>query len=123
MDGLPAQFNEATKRSIELIDRLWIKGNPIIAAFEVECTTAIYSGLLQRSDRLALQSNLETDLLLLASDECKGESEAGNPPFDSLTAGKAFGEGARFHRLWQANRRGGCHPQGEGRQVHQTGLF
>jgi hypothetical protein len=42
----PLQFNEATTRTIELIDVLWLKGNAIVAAFEIESTTSIYSGLL-----------------------------------------------------------------------------
>jgi hypothetical protein len=44
---LPTQFNDATTRTIELIDVLWLKGNSIVAAFEVESTTSIYSGLLR----------------------------------------------------------------------------
>ncbi len=36
LDELPTQFNEATTRTIELIDVLWLKGNSILAAFEVE---------------------------------------------------------------------------------------
>jgi hypothetical protein len=66
---LPTQFNEATNRTIELIDVLWLKGNSIIAAFEIECTTAVYSGLLRMSDLLALQPNLEINLFLVAPDE------------------------------------------------------
>ena len=61
---LPTQFNEATQRTIELIDVLWLKGNSITAAFEVESTTSIYSGLLRMSDLLALQPNLEIRLYL-----------------------------------------------------------
>ncbi len=66
---LPAQFNDATQRTIELIDVLWLKGNSIIAAFEVESTTSIYSGLLRMSDLLALQPNLNIKLYLVAGDE------------------------------------------------------
>jgi hypothetical protein len=66
---LPTQFNEATNRTIELIDVLWLKGNSIVAAFEVECTTSIYSGLLRMSDLLALQPNLDIDLYLVAPNE------------------------------------------------------
>ena len=67
--ALPAQFNEVTQRTIELIDVLWLKGNSIVAAFEVECTTAVYSGLLRMSDLLALQPNLDIKLYLVAPDE------------------------------------------------------
>jgi hypothetical protein len=69
VDELPAQFNEATNRTIELIDVLWLKGNSIVAAFEVECTTSVYSGLLRMSDLLALQPNIEINLFLVAPDE------------------------------------------------------
>jgi predicted RNA-binding protein len=45
--ALPLQFDEATNRTIELIDVLWLQGNAIVAAFEIESTTSIYSGLLR----------------------------------------------------------------------------
>lgn len=35
-DSLPLQFDEVTNRTIELIDVLWLKGNAIAAAFEIE---------------------------------------------------------------------------------------
>src|SRR5437588_312339 len=80
---LPTQFNEATNATIELIDVLWLKGNSIIAAFEVECTTAVYSGLLRMSDLLALQPNLDIKLYLVAPDERrdKVEGEIMRPTF------------------------------------------
>jgi hypothetical protein len=75
VDELPTQFNEATNRTIELIDVLWLKGNSIVAAFEVECTTAIYSGLLRMSDLLALQPNLNIKLYIVAPNERKEKVE------------------------------------------------
>ena len=83
VDVLPTQFNEATNRTIELIDVLWLKGNSIVAAFEVECTTSVYSGLLRMSDLLALQPNLAIDLFLVAPDERreKVENELMRPTF------------------------------------------
>ena len=72
---LPAQFNDATQRTIELIDVLWLKGNSIIAAFEVETTTSVYSGLLRMSDLLALQPNLNIKLYLLAPEERRNKVE------------------------------------------------
>ena len=66
LEELPTQFNDATTRTIELIDVLWLKGNSIESAFEVECTTSIYSGLLRMSDLLALQPNLSIKLYLVA---------------------------------------------------------
>lgn len=58
LDHLPTQFNEATTRTIELIDVLWLTGNSIVAAFEVECTTSIYSGLLSYERPLGVTTEL-----------------------------------------------------------------
>jgi hypothetical protein len=83
IEDLPTQFNEATQRTIELIDVLWLRGNSIVAAFEVESTTAIYSGLLRMSDLLALQPNLNIDLYLAAPDHkrAKVKQEILRPTF------------------------------------------
>ncbi len=75
VEALPTQFNEATNKTIELIDVLWLKGNSIVAAFELECTTAIYSGLLRMSDLLALQPNLNIKLYIVAPDERRDKIE------------------------------------------------
>jgi len=73
VEDLPTQFDEATNRTVELIDVLWLKGNLIVAAFEVECTTSVYSGLLRMSDLLALQPNLNISLYTVAPDERRGK--------------------------------------------------
>ena len=52
---LPRQFDDATNKTIELIDVLWLESDAIIAAFEVEHTPAIYSGLLKMSDLVSMQ--------------------------------------------------------------------
>jgi hypothetical protein len=75
IDELPTQFNEATNKTIELIDVLWLKGNSIVAAFEVESTTAVYSGLLRMSDLLALQPNLNIDLYIVAPEDRRDKVE------------------------------------------------
>lgn len=69
ISSLPTQFNVATQKTIELIDVLWLKGNTIVAAFEVESTTSVYSGLLRMSDLLALQPNLDIKLYIVAPDD------------------------------------------------------
>lgn len=81
---LPTQFNDATTRTIELIDVLWLKGNSIVAAFEVECTTSVYSGLLRMSDLLSLQPNLDINLYLVAPDDrrSKVQQEILRPTFE-----------------------------------------
>jgi len=83
LEQIPLQFNEATQRTIELIDVLWLKNNFIVAAFEVESTTSIYSGLLRMSDLLALHPNLDIRLYLVAPDERreKVEQEIRRPTF------------------------------------------
>jgi len=83
VDELPTQFNEATQETIELIDVLWLKGNSILAAFEIESTTTVYSGLLRMSDLLALQPNLDIKLYIVAPDQRrdKVEKEINRPTF------------------------------------------
>lgn len=67
--ALPQQFDQQTNRVIEMIDVLWLEGNAIQCAFEVEHTTSIYSGILRMSDLVALQPNLDIKLYLVAPDE------------------------------------------------------
>jgi len=66
---LPRQFDDVTNRTIELIDVLWLQGDAIVAAFEVEHSTAIYSGLLRMSDLVTMQPNIKLDLYLVAPDD------------------------------------------------------
>ncbi len=84
--SLPLQFDDATNRTIELIDVLWLKGNAIVAAFEIESTTSIYSGLLRMADLLAMQPNLNIPLYLVAPDERRDKvmDEVNRPTFSRL---------------------------------------
>jgi hypothetical protein len=84
---LPRQFDEVTSRTIELIDVLWLRGNAIIAAFEIESTTVIYSGLLRMADLLAMQPNLNIPLYVVAPDERrdKVKIEVNRPTFSRLS--------------------------------------
>lgn len=84
---LPRQFDEATSRTIELIDVLWLRGNAIIAAFEIESTTVIYSGLLRIADLLAMQPNLSIPLFVVAPDERRDKVivEVNRPTFSRLS--------------------------------------
>ena len=56
---LPLNFDDATLTTIENIDVLWLKGRSMARAFEIEHTTAVYSGLLRMADLLALQPNMD----------------------------------------------------------------
>jgi len=84
---LPLQFDDATNKTIELIDVLWLQGNAIVAAFEVESTTSIYSGLLRMSDLVAMQPNLNIPLYLVAPDDRREKvmTEVNRPTFSKLS--------------------------------------
>ncbi|MBW2703471.1 MAG: hypothetical protein JRF33_21850 [Deltaproteobacteria bacterium] len=79
-------MDEATKNTVELIDVLWLQKHSIQAAFEIECTTSIYSGLLRMSDLLTLQPNLDIKLFIVAPDvrQTKVENEIKRPTFAML---------------------------------------
>lgn len=66
LDALPLNYDEATIRTIEQIDVIWLKKRAIVRAFEVEHTTAVYSGLLRMADLLALQPNMDINLHIVA---------------------------------------------------------
>lgn len=86
-DELPQQFDDATNRTIEHIDVLWLKGNAIVAAFEIESTTSIYSGLLRMSDLVAMQPNLKIPLFIVAPDDRRNKvfEEVNRPTFSRLS--------------------------------------
>jgi hypothetical protein len=56
-----------SQKIISLIDVLWLKGTKAVAAaFEVEHTTSIYSGLLRMSDLVALSPNINFPLYIIS---------------------------------------------------------
>jgi hypothetical protein len=56
-----------SQRAIALIDVVWLRGaNQVAAAFEVEHTTSIYSGLLRMADLASLAPNLNFPLYIVA---------------------------------------------------------
>lgn len=77
------KFDEVTNGTIELIDVLWLRGNAIVAAFEIESTISIYSGLLRMSDLITRQPNLNIPLYLVAPDERRDKviAEVNRPTF------------------------------------------
>jgi hypothetical protein len=66
---LPLNYDDTTLQTIEQIDVIWLKGRAIQRAFEVEHTTAVYSGLLRMADLLALQPNMNIALHIVAPAE------------------------------------------------------
>ena len=83
---LPLGFDKTTMATVEMIDVLWLRGRSIIRAFEVEHTTAIYSGLLRMADLLALQPNLQIQLHIVAPIDRRKKffSEVKRPVFSLL---------------------------------------
>lgn len=86
LENLPAQFNAAANKTIENIDVLWLSGqsdHAIVAAFEVEHTTSIYSGLLRMSDLLTMQPNIAIKFYLVGPDDrlAKFTREVARPTF------------------------------------------
>lgn len=89
IDTLPLNYDEATIRTIEQIDVIWLKKRSIVRAFEVEHTTSIYSGILRMADLLALQPNMEIKLHIVAPEVRKEKvfREIQRPVFSLLDKG------------------------------------
>ncbi|ABW68518.1 hypothetical protein [Desulfosudis oleivorans] len=85
--SLPLTFDEATNKTIQLIDVLWLKQNTILAAFEIESTTSIYSGILRMADLIAMQPHINIPLYIVAPDERREKvyAEVNRPVFSSLS--------------------------------------
>lgn len=77
--------DEAAKR-ISLIDVIWINQNAPIAAFEIETSTSIYSGLLRMSDLLSVVPALNIQIYIVAPRERQDKvlSELGRPAFRKI---------------------------------------
>ena len=56
----PGSSTTAINRNNELIDVSGYRADAISATFEMEHTTAIYSGLLRMSNLVSMQSNMQT---------------------------------------------------------------
>lgn len=89
LDILPLNYDDATLKTIENIDVLWIHGRSIVRAFEVEHTTSIYSGILRMADLMALQPNLTISAHIVAPSERKDKvlQEISRPVFAFLERG------------------------------------
>ena len=89
LENLPLNYDDTTLKTIENIDVIWIRGRSILRAFEVEHTTAIYSGILRMADLMALQPNLNIRAHIVAPIERKGKvlDEIRRPVFTLLEKG------------------------------------
>lgn len=92
IDALPLNYDDVTLRTIENIDVLWLKGRSMARAFEVEHTTAVYSGILRMADLLALQPNMEIRLHIVAPSEKRDKvfREVKRPVFSLLDRGPLY---------------------------------
>jgi hypothetical protein len=93
LDELPLNYDDATLRTIEQIDVLWLRKRSIVRAFEVEHTTSVYSGILRMADLIALQPNMNINLHIVAplNKREKVLKEIQRPVF-SLLEGRALSE-------------------------------
>ena len=89
VSALPLNFNLATLKTIENIDVIWLRRHAIARAFEVEHTTAIYSGLLRMADLLAMQPTTNFALHIVAPIERRDQvrREIVRPVFSYLEGG------------------------------------
>lgn len=89
LERLPLNYDDTTLKTIEQIDVLWLKGRSIERAFEVEHTTAVYSGILRMADLLALQPNMDIRLHIVAPEGRRDKvfQELRRPVFSLLDRG------------------------------------
>lgn len=89
LESLPVPFDATTVATVEQIDVLWLDRRSIVRAFEVEGTTAIYSGLLRMADLVALQPNLKVKLHIVAGADRRDKvmREIQRPVFSLLEGG------------------------------------
>jgi hypothetical protein len=86
LERLPLNYDETTLDTIKRIDVLWLKGRAIRRAFEVEHSTAIYSGLLRMADLCALLPNINVPLHIVAPESRRDKvfQEITRPVFSLL---------------------------------------
>jgi hypothetical protein len=98
LSDLPLSFDTPTLRTIEEIDVLWLRKSFVVRAFEVEHTTAVYSGIIRMGDLLALQPNLNVRLHIVAPSERKGKvfREIKRPVFSLSDRGPVLSETCTF---------------------------
>jgi hypothetical protein len=76
-----------SQRIVSLVDVVWLRGtNRVVAAFEVELTTSVYSGLLRMADLATLSPNLSFPMYVVAPDArlARVERELRRPTFQLL---------------------------------------
>ena len=82
---LPAQKYGEALETIEYIDVMWMKDDNIIAAFEVEESTGVYSGLLRLSDLKIVLSEPQLYIVSKKYSFRKVRQEINRPTFKSIS--------------------------------------
>ena len=92
LELLPLNYDDTTLRTVEQIDVLWLRGRSMARAFEIEHSTAIYSGLLRMADLLALQPNMDIRLHIVAPPDKRERvlREIRRPVFSLLDRGPLY---------------------------------
>ena len=92
LDLLPLNYDDTTLRTIEQIDVIWLRQRAMVRAFEIEHSTAVYSGLLRMADLLALQPNMNIRLHIIAPEERREKvlREIRRPVFSLLDRGPLY---------------------------------
>jgi hypothetical protein len=70
--ALPSGLPDDVRKRIGLIDVIWLDDNNYRAAFEVEATTGILSGLARMGDLVALLPNFDIPLFIVAPEARRG---------------------------------------------------
>ena len=87
-------MGEDAQKIINLIDVIWLKGGKhVVAAFEVESTTSIFSGLLRMSDLIATCPNLNIMCFIVVPEnrESLVIKQLSRPTFQSLDLNRHCG--------------------------------
>ena len=85
---VPAPLAAAGAEAVRLIDVLWFKDHEVVAAFEVEHSTSIYSGIIRLLDlSLGAPGAVTRELFIVAPDDREQEvhAQARRPAFRGLT--------------------------------------
>ncbi len=70
-------FGPKVLRTVRNIDVIWLGEGSVEAAFEIESTTSIYSGILRMADLIALVPGITIPLYIVAPDERREETSIG----------------------------------------------
>ncbi|WP_273742329.1 hypothetical protein [Natrinema soli] len=79
-------FSDAVTNIIRYVDVIWLEGDAIVAMFEVESTTSIYSGILRMTDFVTRVPNFAVDMYIVAaeSDSDAVRKEMTRPTFETV---------------------------------------